>query len=307
MAATIGNPCVITTGTVGNTGVECSASLGVAKGLFLVAASLKWTAEDEADPVAWFRDQIHARNVFPVLQGIFDFAPTAESDVTETNPIKGTTARLRAGGVTMLYTFQDGGLCLAKALKTFEGKGYRVMMVDQEGQVLRRKNADGTFSGMKSNDISSAIIFASASTTFKNTISISVSQDELIKYADLITVVDGDVSDFNGLIDTELFEAAPATTTVLKVGVCTECAKTDLIAAYTDEIALLALFKVTDKATGVVVVPTAIAVVNGILQITGTFTTGHTYIVTGTAPTVWLANDIEGYDATGHAVEITIP
>jgi hypothetical protein len=307
MAATIGNPCDITTGSVNNTGVECSASLGVAKGLFLVAAGLTWTATDEADPVTWMKNQIHARNIFPVLQGIFDFGTTNESDVTESNPITGTSRKLRAGGITMLYTFQDGGLCLAKALKTFEGKGYRIMMVDQENKVLRRKNADGTFSGMKSNDIAAAIIFATATATFKNTVSISISQDELTKYSDLIVVKDGDITDFNGLVDVEITKAAAASTTKLKLGVRTECAHTDLVAKYGSTIADLDLYIVKNKATGATVTPTAAAVVNGIVELTGTYVSGQTYIVNGSTPAVWLANLIEGYDASGHAVEHLIP
>lgn len=307
MAAKIGNPCDITTGSVSNTGVECAAALGVAKGLFLVAAGLTWTSTDEADPVAWMNTQIHARTIFPVLQGIFDFATTQESDVTEANPITGTSRKMRAGGITMTYTFQDGGLCLAKALKTFEGKGYRVIMADQDGKMLRRKNADGTFSGMKSNDIAAAIIFATASTTFKNTIAISVSQDEVTKYGDLISVIDGDVTDFNGLIDTEITKAAAGSTTKLKIGVRTECAHTDLVAKYGVTLADLDLYIIKNKATGVVITPTAIAVVNGIIEITGTFASGQTFVVNGSLPSVWKANNIEGYDASNNATEILIP
>lgn len=307
MAATIGNPCDITTGSVKNTGVECSASLDVAKGLFLVAPSLTWTDTDELDPVTWMKNKIHERTIFPILQGIFDFTATNESDVTEANPISGTTRKLRPGGITMTYTFQDGGMCLQQALKTFEGKGYRVMMADQKGQLLRRKNSDGTYSGLKSNDIGAAFIFASATTTYKNTISVSISQEEISKYGDLIKIVDGDVTDFNGLVDVELTKPVAGTTTTITVGVRTECAHTDLVARYNTVLADLTLYTIKDKASGVTVTPTAVAIVSGNVRFTGTFLATHTYIVNGTSPAVWLGKNIEFFDASNGAVEVLIP
>src|SRR5438128_2075405 len=81
---------------------------------------------------------------------------------------------------------------------------------------------------------------------------------------------DDDISDFSGLVDTDIIKAAAASTTKLKISVRTRDGKTDLIAKYGSALADLDLFIVTDKASGVVVTPTAIAVASGFLELTGT-------------------------------------
>lgn len=303
------NPCDIEAGSVSNTGIECSASMGVAKGMFLVPAGYSWTETDMADTMDFINARIHATpssRFYPILQGIFDMSFAQESDVTEANPIAGTTDRIRAGGFTFTYTYKDGGICLAKALRSFQNKGYRAIFVDQVGQIQVRKNADGTYSGLKVSDISNSISPATSTTKYKNTLVLGVSQDEYINYSEILKP-DVDITDVNGLIDVEITKAAAASTTKLKIGVRTHCAKTNLIATYGNAIADLDLFIVTNKATGAVVVPTAIAVVNGVLEITGTFLSGQTYIVNGSLPSVWLANNISGYDATGNTTEHLVP
>jgi hypothetical protein len=422
--ATLINPCNISEGSVSNTGVECSAALGIAKGIFIMHPSYTWTAEDMADPVAFITARIHAAGssrFYPVLQGIFDFAIANESDITETNPITGINSRLRAGGFTLTYTFEEGGLCLAKALLGFQGKGYRFIAVDQDSKMLVRLNSDGTYSGLKSSDISSSIIPASASAKFKNTLILGVSQDEYIRHSELIQSSE-DITDFNGLIDTEITKAAEATiisvatsatrditlttlgadgdtvnvrktgsvtisggvvtktsseTTLtlmatkiknaintatstnggytatstgaiitliapisvgsslngeniaplftgtfagsfgvfaggvnasgkLKIGVRTECAHTDLVDTYGADIALAALYVVTDTADDSTITPTGVAVVGGVVEITAPIIAGHTYNVVGSAPSVWLTNSVSGYDASGNGVDIVV-
>lgn len=307
MAALI-NPCDIEETSGLNTGVECSSALGLAKGFYLVSSSYSWSASAMADPDSFFKTGIHADGAlrfYPVLKGIFDFTLATESDVTETNNITGTTERLRAGGLTLTYTFKDGGMCLAKALKAF-GKNYAVIFLDNKGQFLLRKNSDGTYSGLKTDNIASSISPTSAQSTFKNIVVFSVGQDEYIQYSEL-KKTSGDISDFNGLVDVEITKAAAASTTKLKISVATHCAKTDLLSLYGSAMADLDLYIVKNKATGVVVTPTSAAIVNGILELTGTYTTGQTYTVTGSAPSVWKTNSVEFYDASGSTVDHLIP
>jgi hypothetical protein len=295
------NPYDTTVTEGANTGFEGNVALGVAKGLFIVNASDTWTDSDMSDVSTFVKNRIHAAGStrwYPILQGIFDFAVAKESDVSEANPISGTSTRIRPGGFTITYTFNDGGLTLAKALRNFKG-GYRIVCLDQIRQFMQRKNASGVKSGLKCTDISSDILPATGSTTFKNTLVLSVSQEEYINYSEIKKVSeDDDISDFSGLVDTDIIKAAAASTTKLKISVRTRDGKTDLIAKYGSALADLDLFIVTDKASGVVVTPTAIAVAGGFLELTGTYTTAHTYLVNGSAPSVWLTNLVEGYDAS---------
>jgi hypothetical protein len=301
------NPYDQTAATVSNTGFEGNVALGVAKGLYIVQDSDTWTDADMADVSDFVKNRIHAKKWFPVLKGIFDFAIANESDVTEANPITGTTTRLRAGGFTITYTFNDGGLVLAKALRNFR-TGYRVVCLDQDRQFMQRKNADGTKAGLKCTDISSSILPATGSTTFKNTLVLSISQDEYINYSQIEKVSeDDDISDFSGLVDVEITKAAAASTTKLKLSVRTKEGKTDLIAKYNTTMADLDLYVIKNKATGATITPTAAAVVAGVVEITGTFVSGQTYIVNGSTPAVWLTNLIENYDGSNSPVEHIVP
>ncbi len=300
--------CDVASSGGSNTGFENECVLGIAKGLIMVPAS--WSAEeaDFADPVEFLRTKIHAAGTarfYPVLQGIFDFSVTREGDVTEANPVAGTTRVIRLGGLTITYTFEKGGLCLAQALLGFFQKGYSFIPVDSESKFLLRENADGTYSGLKSSEVTPNFSPATSTTSFKNILVVSTSYDEYVRYSKLFK---SDTSiEFKGLIDTEILKAAAGSTTKLKIWVKTHCAGTDLIAEYPTELPLVANFSVTNKLTGATVVPTAAAIVGGLIELTGTYVSGQTYVVAGAAPSVWLANDIEGFDASSNSVEITIP
>lgn len=304
--ASLINPCDITESSVANTGIECDGVLGIAAGVLIAHPSQKYTAEDLADPLAFFEEKIHAAGkarMYPIMQGIFDFGVAKDSDVTEANPIAGISKVIRLGGLNLTYTFDKGGECLANSILEFFGKGWGFIPVDNEGQFKLRKNADGTYSPLRSYEVSPNFAPKTASTSYKNIVVFSCDYNEWIK----AKLFKSDTTiDLNGLIDAEIVSGGAATTTKLKIGVQTECAETDLVAEYDTDLADLDLFIVTDKNTSTVITPSAIAVAAGVLEITGTYTTGHVINVTGSAPSVWLTNEIPGYDAT-NGLDITIP
>lgn len=308
MASALVNPCDISVTYGSNTGIECDSSLGVAKGFFLVPGNYSWSKTDMADPFAFITARIHAAGAsrwYPVLKGIFDFALSKESSVTEANPITGTTRTIRPGGFTITYTFEKGGLCLAQALLSFLGKGYSFVAVDQNSQFLCRLNADGTYSGLKSTEVTPDLAPATQNTSFKNIVVLSISYYEYVHYAKLLKS-NTDITDFNGLIEIETTKAAAASTTKLKVGVVSECANTDLVALYgTVPMADVDLYVVTNAATGAVVTISSAAVVNGIVELTGTFVSGQTYNVAMAIPSILIANLLQGYEgvkSSAHAI-----
>ncbi len=305
MASALITPCDVTEEESFNTGIEGNCALGVAAGIIIVNSTDTWTKADMADPDAFIKARIHAgtsQRFRPVFQGIFDFAYAKESDQTEANPIKGTTRVTRPGGLTFTYTW-EGGLCLAGRLAAVQGKSYRYIPFDSDSQFLLNKNLDGTYSGLESSDITANYNPFTPGSSAKSILVLNTPYKKYVR-AELFKA-NVDLTDLNGLIDVDIIKAAAATTTKLIIGVQTQCKKTDLIAKYPTAIADLDLYIVTNKATGAVVTPTAAAVVGGRIELTGTYVTGQTYIVTGSAPSVWLANLIEGYDAT-NPVEITV-
>jgi hypothetical protein len=289
-----------------NTGFEGEAVLGTAKGLILVPGGAKWAKSAMTDPVTFFKNKIHdagSARFFPMLTGIFDFAVTKEGDVTEANPVQGTTRSIRLGGLTIVYTFEKGGLPLAKAMLGFFQKGYSFIPVDQEGKFMVKENTDGTLSGLKTNEITPSFSPTTATTAFKNILTVSTQYND---YVNAQLYKSDTPLDFMGLIEVETTSAGGQSTTKLRVNVKTKDKGTDLIAQYGSSLAVLSNFVVTNKATGAVVTPTAIAIVNGVIEITGTYTSGQTYNVKLAAPSVLLGNNIEGYAGETYGADILI-
>jgi hypothetical protein len=109
-----------------------------------------------------------------------------------------------------------------------------------------------------------------------------------------------------------MLSKAAGTTTKLTVGAVTDCSESDLfdLNGLADALAVIGAYKVTNKATGATITITA-AAKNTTLkawELTGTFVSGQTYVVTFSAPNVLagLATPVTGYEAV-KAVEIAVP
>ena len=297
-----------------NTGKECDAAMVATAMLLLVPKSFSFTDTDLLDPELFFTSAIHAARgsrVFPLFgqqAPIKEIGNDKEADVLVTLD-DGSKVFLRYGFYNKTYKTTSGGICFAQALASLNKSGYSVIEIDQLGQMLVRDNGDGTYGGLNTD-----FIYAPSpdhadfkSTPYKNAFMISYSPIEFVNFG---TILAGgsNLLAMMGLIDTVITKAAAATTTKLKIGVETECAQTDLVALFGDTLgADVTNFIITNKATGVVVTPSAAAIVGGVIELTGTYSTGQTYTVKGAAPSVWLANDIEGYDASDGGVDILIP
>lgn len=299
-----------------NTGKECDTSMGATALLIAVHPSLRFTLADiEDDYTDWLTDLIHDRIAFPLFgieAPIRTIQNSTESDVQVTLD-DGLIVFLRYGIYNRTFETTSGGLCYAKALASFKGSGYRLIEIDQTGQMLVRKQPkvegqDQEYSGMIIDQMysPSPILADFKSTPYKNRFQYSFGPQEMVTNG-VIFQGASELLSFTGLIDAEITKEAAGSITELTVGVKTECAETDLVALLTTAWLFVNNFIVTNKATGVVVTPTGVTNVGGNLVLTGTYVSGQTYTVKGNTPATWLTHDIEGYDGSVNGVDILIP
>ena len=219
----------------------------------------------------------------------------------------GSVQFVRYGMYNRSFLTDKGGLCLASALMKL-GKNFSFIDIDINGKVLQRVNADGTYSGVPLNlGYAKSPDLATLKTVYKNAFMTSFSPNDYIKKGKIFASDENeDILALRGLYDTEVFTAPVTvqTITTIFVGVKTLCAETDLVDKYDSTLAVVGNFVVTKVSDGSVVVPSAAAVVNGEIRLTGTFVSGQSYYVALAAPSVLKAAGIVGYEGTKKA---TVP
>lgn len=306
----LSNPCSVSAGPL-NTGLDCQVKMFAPALIIMVPAKAKWTAEDEADFSQYINEKAHevpSKRWFPLFGNqapIKTITDGKESDVTVTYD-DGSISFIRNGTITRTFNTNKGGLALAKAFMSFNKFGnWAFIEVDKFNNVLRKQNADGTFSGVPVNvAYAPTPENATFKTEFLPAFTINYRVEDYIQKG-VISVNSDSLLDLTGLVNAEIFQAAAATTTKLKIGVRTVGAQVDLVSEFSEALAHLSNFVIV-KA-GVVITATSIAVSNGFLEITiPTATTGDVYVVSGAAASAWLGNSIAGFEAV-KSVSITIP
>lgn len=288
-----------------NTGKECDKMIGTAKMIIPVPQSFEFTDNDLLDPVTFFTAAIHAARALRIFPLFGNKAPIKEIKNSPSNDIIITLddqsqVLLGYGFFNWEYATLSGGLCYAQALQSFNQSGYSNLIIDGDGNMLCRINENGNYAGILTD-----FMFAPSpdmpdikTTTFKNRFRISVSPQEVVQNGVVLANARPLLS-MMGLIDAKIVKFAAATTTKLKFNVLTECKGENLIVTQGDDLGThVDNFIVTDVADDSIVIPSAAAIVGTHCELTGVFTSGHTYKVIGSAPSIWLANDVEGYDAS---------
>jgi len=305
-----------------NSGKECDIAMGATAMIIAVPPSIVITAANLADPIAWIKPLMHASKqlrVYPffgVNAAISVITNDAEGDVTVTLD-DGLKVLVRRGVYNRTFETIAGGLCYADALFGLTASGYRLIEIDQIGQMLLHKipKTDAgvrTWSGLITSFMAGlAPTIATLKDIYRNRFSYSFTPEELVFNGEIFTGASSLLS-LIGLINTEIAKGVTVqTTTHLFVKVQTECAESNLLTllgvAGDNPLEDATNFIITNKATGVVVVATDADIVGGEMQLTGVFVSGQTYHVVGSAPSVWFDNDIEGYDASENGVDILIP
>lgn len=297
-----------------NTGKECDTAMVATAMLIAIKPTVTFTLTDLQDPVGWLKTKIHAKDAFPLFgqtAPIREITNDSEGDQIVTLD-DGLKVFLRYGLYNRTLATTNGGLCYAAALQSFLNSGYRIIEIDQTGQMLARKNDDGTFSGLITDFMyaPSPIMADFKSTPYKNRFSYSYSPIEFVNNGIIFKNAQALLS-MMGLVDAVITEGVgPATTTNIFINVATDCAEDDLVALKGTALAsgYATTFEVEDVAAlGTPVTITAGVVESGQIKLTGTFVSGHTYRVTGGTPAAWKAANVEGYDASESSVDIAIP
>lgn len=305
------NACAIDT-TGSNTGVECGKNLQAPKGFVLVRRTDEWDDDDLEDFYNYIQTKLHAaaaQRWFIINADLKNIENNEEADTMETFA-DGSQVFIKYGNYNRTASFYGGGTCLAKALMSFNRKGFSFIEFDNAGQIAMKKKANGKYAGFQPDELySPKPTLANFANSYQNKMFISIKPDEYIKKS-AIFAIDEDLTDLMGLLDVEMLEKAAGTATKLTVGAQTECAETDLFDLLPDALNVIPAWKVTNKATGATITVTAVAK-NATLkawELTGVFTAGQTFIATLVPPAslAALTIPVTGYEAV-LPVEIAIP
>jgi hypothetical protein len=293
-----------------NTGKQCDIAMVATAMIIAVQSGLKFDDADLADPIAWLTTLIHEKKAFPMFgqkAPIREIANDTEGDQIVTLD-DGLKVFLRYGLYNRTFGTTSGGLCYAEALQSFLGSGFDVIEIDQQGQMLARKNSDGTYSPLITDFMysPSPVLADFKSTPYKNRFQYSYSPVELVNNGIIFKGAEALLS-MQGLVDAKITEKAAATATDVTIGVETTCSDEDLVDTIGADLADPANFAITNVATGLPVTITAAAIVGGNIVLSAVLVSGQTYRVVGTSPEVWLANNVEGYDGSENYVDILVP
>lgn len=303
--------CTITN-NVKNTGKECDTAMVATAMLIAMQRGLTFTDTDLLDPDAWLTTLIHQKKAFPLFgqyAPIREITNNKEQDAIVTLD-DGLQVFLRYGLYNRMFATTSGGLCYAESLQSLLNSGYDIIEIDQQGQMLARKNTDGTYSPLITDFMysPSPTLADFKNTPYKNHFQYSFSPVELVNNGIIFKGATSLLSK-QGLIDAKITEGTQAeTTTKIYIGVESVCAGDDLVAKFGGSLGTFVNnFVVKNASTLAVITPSAAAIVSGEIELTGVFATGQTFRIWGAAPTQWLANVVEGYDASENYVDISIP
>lgn len=298
-------------GVLKNTGSECNESMGPTSTIIAVPKNLKWQLSDMANFAQYLTTQIHAgktSRVYPMFGPavpIRKITLSKEADVIAKQD-DGTDIFIRYGVLSRTFATTEGGICFAEALQALNKSGYSIIEIDNANQVLMRKNADGSFSGLQCTFMySPSIDLADFKTPGYTSFMIEFFPQEYVQFGEIFQG-DSSISGLIGLYDTQVTDATGSSTTKLKIGVSTICGQTDLVALIGAPLAAITNFVVTKDSDGSTPTITAAAIVGGHIELTGTFVSGSKYTVALAAPSVLLAASIPGYEGIV-AADIQIP
>jgi hypothetical protein len=309
-------PCSVSVSPY-NTGVDCQVKMAAPKLIILMSQSAKWTDEDEEDFLAFVTSKCHdvpSKRWFPMFGNKFPLRTLNDgkgSDVTVTYDDQ-SIAFITNGTITRTLLTNKGGLALAKVFLSMNrfSSNLAFIEIDKFNNVLRRRNDDGSLSGIPLNVAYAPLIeSATLKTEWLNAFSINYTADDYIGKGE-IAYSEENLLDLTGLVNSEITDAGGSTTTKLKIGVQTIGAQTNLVELFnpatgTNPFADVSMFVVT-KA-GATITPTAAAYASGHIELTiAAGTSGDIYEVAAATAAVWKAAGVEFYEGI-KAATITIP
>jgi len=283
-----------------NTGTGSNLFPAATAMLFIVDKKFKFTLADLNNPdiLSAFTDWVHADapdKIYPLFGNqipINGLVNTKGTDNTVTLD-DGTIIFVSYSQYAKLFSTTDGGLCFAKVLKSFNNADMRVLEVDIKGNLVCKDNHDGTFGGLKASLFAPAIDMADLKNPAKSYFQLGYMPDYFVDNAVLLQDAKP-LLDLTGLIDLELTDVGPHTTSELIVGLVDACCGDDATAEFgADLVAMADGFTVINAATGADV-PVTAAVLGTTIELAGAFTAATAYTVSGATPADMAADDIYG-------------
>lgn len=266
----------------GNTGVDdCSLQISKIVGFFLVSKNFVLSAADLASDATLQAALIAAANAdskalraFPVHQ-LVDIADNT-TDPTEQTFGYGPSVIVAGGMYNWTFPFLRGGLCLLKALKTFNNTDTRPIFYDSNGTLFGWKVGD-TLKGVPlnqfyANDWRPNTGAATMVTSVKFTLNPRYLNEELGFYK----VTDFSLESIEGLQNVVLKQTGVQAKPVYKVTAAVGCSAANIFDQYSVELAAAALWRAKNKATGAAITITSVAADANIFGFTVTLDSSDT-------------------------------
>ena len=297
-----------------NTGLDYFTNMGATSMIILCPKRATWTDSDLADFTGFLTTKFHTTPsarfypLFGAASPIRQISNNKESEVIQTFD-DGSQAFIRYGKFSRTLSTSEGGIALGQSMATFIGTNYAFIEVDNKNQVAFMKNVDGTYSGFPVNLAYAPLPdLADFKSSYLNHYLLNFNKEDYIDKG-YIRLCYG-ITDLNGLIDVDVVSKGAATTTVIKVGVLSDDASTDLFTLYPNELAKPAAWVVTKKSDGTIVTLTSAPINNttGGWDLTGTFTSTAQYVAALASPAILstLVPPVKGYE-TLNPLTVTIP
>lgn len=271
-----------------NTGTECSAAMFATAQVLAIHPTVEFDLDDIEEPTTWANLLIHQRKLFPLFGAaapVNNLENTAQQDVTITLD-DGTEVLIRYAMFNEMLSTTEGGLCYANVLQSFNNSGFKWLKLDATGQMLVIVKSNGMFTGARSTFVfsPSPVMANMKDATYLNRFKMTTNPQEMVKFGKILKNAE-ELLNLEGLLDAKFFEAAAASTTKLKLGLQTNCAKTDLVNELGVDLNDVLLYIVKHKFTKVVSIISSALVVDGIIELTGTFDPSLEATVSGGAGT----------------------
>lgn len=263
----------------------------------------------------WIKEHLHAiggQKVFPFggnRQAYNDTITNNTDPTVYTAPVSGVKKQMLAGSINLTLNTLEGGLCLAKALQTIGTSNLGVIMVDDKGGFLLKKNSNGTYGFFSSQNSPGSLILQNKETPFQNSLNVSLNPQTVIQLGEYFVENSGGLLEMFGLTDVEVDSRAAATATTVHAGGTFECGGGDIFDEYGVAIAIPAAWKIT-KADGTLITITGVvqdATTKSYVLTFATQTSGTVLKVDLAASDVLFDNDVLGIESVNGGVVVTVP
>lgn len=279
--------------TFGNTGTPASdIRLGLPKGVFLTGLDYKIEDADLADLESKLQDDVLAGLIFPIKTFV------GMEDKT-TDAVYGTTGygtKEKQNDEVPAYDFHVMcGVGLAKRLKTFDGKQMRVIILTKQKLVHGTTPPIGVLAGYFANVSVSLTRFANG--TDPRVIKVGVEYIDSNEQVETATITpDFDPFNINGLLDVDVTNFSQGVKT-MKIKLTQSISKTDLLADYSTELAVVGAVSIINVSTNLPVAAATVTYDSANSALTIGFTAGGTYDISLVSPTALAELGVIGFES----------